>query len=349
MMGVVLLGERPGLGALAALALILSGIGLSELGNRRMIRRERPSERLKPENRDARCDRRRRHRLDLRGGCAGRQTRARRRSGRVEPRPAPWPASQRRCLRTASRRAGSTPSQRCFALCKVQPGEAVAILSESQSRPLNVELAELALLRLGARPFQLRVPTPAADGAGAGALDRRLARAAGASARRSRRSPRAGLVVDLTRRGPAARAGAAGDPRAGRAGADGQQRASRGARAPGAATRRSRRRSGTRSSSPGSRRDAGRLGRRHRPHDRSAGGAASPGVWGWCDRPGTVAHWPGGLVVAFPKAGSVNGTLVLDPGDVNLTFKRYLESRVTLADRARPRRRDRRARAPMPS
>ncbi len=39
MMGVVFLGERPGLGALAALALILSGIGLSELGNRRMIRR----------------------------------------------------------------------------------------------------------------------------------------------------------------------------------------------------------------------------------------------------------------------------------------------------------------------
>jgi drug/metabolite transporter (DMT)-like permease len=40
MMGVVFLGERPGLGALLALALILSGIGLSELGNRRMIRRE---------------------------------------------------------------------------------------------------------------------------------------------------------------------------------------------------------------------------------------------------------------------------------------------------------------------
>jgi drug/metabolite transporter (DMT)-like permease len=40
MMGVVFLGERPGLGALLALALILSGIGLSELGNRRIIRRE---------------------------------------------------------------------------------------------------------------------------------------------------------------------------------------------------------------------------------------------------------------------------------------------------------------------
>jgi 2,5-dihydroxypyridine 5,6-dioxygenase len=59
--------------------------------------------------------------------------------------------------------------------------------------------------------------------------------------------------------------------------------------------------------------------------------ASTAGVWGWCDRPKTVAHWPGGIVVSFPKAGSVNGTLVLDAGDVNLTFKRYLESPVRLA------------------
>jgi drug/metabolite transporter (DMT)-like permease len=40
MMGVVFLGEQPGVGAILALVLILSGIGLSELGNRRMIRPE---------------------------------------------------------------------------------------------------------------------------------------------------------------------------------------------------------------------------------------------------------------------------------------------------------------------
>jgi hypothetical protein len=40
MMGVVFMGEQPGLGAILALVLILSGIGLSELGNRRMIRPE---------------------------------------------------------------------------------------------------------------------------------------------------------------------------------------------------------------------------------------------------------------------------------------------------------------------
>ena len=60
----------------------------------------------------------------------------------------------------------------------------------------------------------------------------------------------------------------------------------------------------------------------------SMGGAATVGVWGWTDRPGTLAHWPGGLVVSFPSAGSVNGTLVMAAGDVNLTFKRYLEAPV---------------------
>ena len=58
--------------------------------------------------------------------------------------------------------------------------------------------------------------------------------------------------------------------------------------------------------------------------------ANTVGVWGWTDRPGTLAHWPGGLVVSFPAAGSVNGQLVLAAGDLNLTFKRYIESPVTL-------------------
>jgi len=58
--------------------------------------------------------------------------------------------------------------------------------------------------------------------------------------------------------------------------------------------------------------------------------ANTVGVWGWTDRPGTLAHWPGGLVVSFPAEGSVNGKLVLAAGDLNLTFKRYIESPVTL-------------------
>ncbi|MBT4965992.1 MAG: peptidase M29 [Alphaproteobacteria bacterium] len=42
-----------------------------------------------------------------------------------------------------------------------------------------------------------------------------------------------------------------------------------------------------------------------------------------------VAYWPAGLCLCFPLQNSVNGTVVLDVGDVNLTFKRYVESPVT--------------------
>ncbi len=59
-------------------------------------------------------------------------------------------------------------------------------------------------------------------------------------------------------------------------------------------------------------------------------GARVGGVWGFTTKPGTLSHWPGGLVLAFPAAGSVNGELVLDRGDVNLTFKRYLQDPVRL-------------------
>src|SRR5580704_11495601 len=47
-----------------------------------------------------------------------------------------------------------------FAKCAVKSGYTAAILSETQSRVLNVQLAELALLRLGAKPFHIVVPTP---------------------------------------------------------------------------------------------------------------------------------------------------------------------------------------------
>ena len=47
-----------------------------------------------------------------------------------------------------------------FALCGVRAGETAAILSETQSRSVNVRLAELALLRMGARTFHLVLPTP---------------------------------------------------------------------------------------------------------------------------------------------------------------------------------------------
>ena len=48
-----------------------------------------------------------------------------------------------------------------FELCKVAPGEQVALLAESQSRALNIALARLALEQLGTQPVTVTVPTPA--------------------------------------------------------------------------------------------------------------------------------------------------------------------------------------------
>ena len=59
-------------------------------------------------------------------------------------------------------------------------------------------------------------------------------------------------------------------------------------------------------------------------------GAAAAGSTGLTSGPGSIAHWPGGLVAAFPAAHTVNGTVVLAPGDMNLTFNTLIQSSVVL-------------------
>ena len=54
------------------------------------------------------------------------------------------------------------------------------------------------------------------------------------------------------------------------------------------------------------------------------------GTPGFGTAPGSVAHWPGGLCLAFPGPGTVNGRIVMDVGDMNLTFKTYLTSRIDI-------------------
>lgn len=53
------------------------------------------------------------------------------------------------------------------------------------------------------------------------------------------------------------------------------------------------------------------------------------GTPGFSTKPGGVAHWPGGLALAFPGKGAVNGRIVMAEGDMNLTFKDYLRSPIT--------------------
>ena len=59
-------------------------------------------------------------------------------------------------------------------------------------------------------------------------------------------------------------------------------------------------------------------------------GAFRAGSSGVATEPGTIAHWPGGLCLAFPAAHCVEGVVVLAPGDINLTFKTYVREPVTL-------------------
>src|SRR5262249_50691319 len=215
-----------------------------------------------------------------------------------------------------------------FERCVVKRGEPAAILSETQSRALNVQLAELALLRLGARPFHLIVPTPRNP-------HPVPVRSTGASVAIGALAPvvtalgQAGLVVDCTLEGLMH---APETPQILKAGArilvisNEHPEALERMRPDPALERRVRAaskmlRGATRmtvASAAGSKLDI------------ALAGATTVGVWGWTDRPSTLAHWPGGLVVSFPKAGAVNGVLVLDRGDVNLTFKRYLQSPIRL-------------------
>jgi 2,5-dihydroxypyridine 5,6-dioxygenase len=214
-------------------------------------------------------------------------------------------------------------------LCKAEEGMPVCLLAESQSRTLNLELAELALLRLGARPFLCVVPTPPqtapvpvrSTGASRALRGHPAVLAALAA------SP---LVVDLTLEGllhaPELPAILKAGARVLMISNEHPEALERLVPLPEdevrvkAAVKRARAARQMRVTSA-----AGT------DLNVAMEGAVTAGVWGWCDRPGTVAHWPGGVVVSFPRAGAVNGTLVLDAGDVNLTFKRYLERPVRLA------------------
>ena len=215
-----------------------------------------------------------------------------------------------------------------FNLCGVQPGNACAVLSETQTRPDLPKLSELALLRLGARPFHLvlpgkvlAAPVPVRSTGASDAIGRLepVVQALAASV----------FVADCTVEGLQH---AAELPRI----------LSGGARVLAISHEHpeilERCLPHTEDEAPV--RDAmRRLKAAREMHVTSAvgtdlrvtlAGARIGGVWGFTSKPGTLSHWPGGLVLAFPAAGSVNGTLVLDRGDVNLTFKRYLHDPVRL-------------------
>jgi 2,5-dihydroxypyridine 5,6-dioxygenase len=215
-----------------------------------------------------------------------------------------------------------------FEKCAIKRDEIAAILSETQSRALNVQLAELALLRLGARPFHLVVPTPPNRHPVA-------VRSTGATEALGRLEPvvsalgQAGLVVDCTLEGlmhaPETRDILKAGARILVISNEHPEALERMRPDPALEARV---RAATKMLRAAKRMAVASTAGTELEIDMA--GAATVGIWGWTDRPGTLAHWPGGIVVSFPKAGTVNGTLVLNRGDINLTFKRYLEAPIRL-------------------
>jgi 2,5-dihydroxypyridine 5,6-dioxygenase len=215
-----------------------------------------------------------------------------------------------------------------FERCAVKRGDTAAILSETQSRALNVHLSELALLRLGARPFHVVVPTPRNP-------HPVPVRSTGASEAIGKLAPvvaalgQAGFVVDCTVEGLMH---APETPAILKAGArimviSHEHPEALERMAPDSALEKSVR------AAAKLLRGAQRMTVKSQAGtdlDIAMAGASTVGIWGWTDKAGTLAHWPGGIVVSFPKSGAANGTLVLDRGDMNLTFKRYLEAPVRL-------------------
>jgi len=221
---------------------------------------------------------------------------------------------------------------RVFELSNVRAGEEIAILSETQSREINVHLAELALLRLGARPFHLVMPTPPL-------VEPVPVRSTGATpAIGGRRAVVEALkavpfVVDVTVEGmmhaPETHEVLKAGSRILYISNDHPESLERTMPDP---ALREKVRAGVEMAKAAKWMHVTSPAGTDLRIDLE--GAFVGGTWGACDTPGTIENWPGGVVVCFPRGGAVNGTLVLAEGDINNTFKRFLEKpvRLTIVD-----------------
>lgn len=218
--------------------------------------------------------------------------------------------------------------KKVFGMSKIAEGDEVAILSETQSRALNVNLAELALLQMGAKPVHVILPTPP-QGAPVPVRSTGASQAIQHSKAALAALTSVPVIVDVTLEGlmhapelpTILKSGARvlfisnEHPEALERLIPTEELKTQVL----AASRLVRKSTEMRVTSP-----AGT--------DLTVNMEKAPtvGNWGYTDKPGTLTHWPGGVLVSFPQEKSVNGTLVLDVGDINLTFKRYLQERLTL-------------------
>jgi 2,5-dihydroxypyridine 5,6-dioxygenase len=215
-----------------------------------------------------------------------------------------------------------------FALSEIGPGDPVAILSDTGSREINVSLAELALHRLGAKAFHIVMPNPPQT-APLPVRSTGSTTAIGGSEPVLAALCASKMVVDLTVEGLLH---APELPRI----------LSKGARMlyisnehPDVLERLT--------PDPGLKekvlRGIGMLKEARSMRVTSDAGTdvsidladiKCGGSWGYADSPGCRSHWPGGVIAGWPRRGALNGKVVMGVGDLNLTFKRYVERPITL-------------------
>lgn len=217
---------------------------------------------------------------------------------------------------------------RALRLCGIGADDPVAVLAESQSRPILVQLSTLALEQIGARSFTVTLPSPALR-------DPVVVRSTGSSTALAGLEPviaglaRVHTVVDCTVEGmlhaPELSSILAGGARLFMVSNEHPEVLER--LQPDAALRPSVESARARLGAARKMLVTSQAGTRL---EVNVAGAPVRGAAGYVDEPGRVGYWPGGLVLCFPRAGCVNGTIVLAEGDVNLTFKRYIEKPVEL-------------------
>jgi len=219
-----------------------------------------------------------------------------------------------------------------FRICAVKAGESAVVLSETRSRREIVDTARLALQSLGADVIDVVVPTPANPGP----LPIRSTGASvaiGGNASTIAACATADFVADCTVEGllhsPELPAILAQGARVLMISNEHPENTERWAHDPKLTERVDRGVERIRAAS------TMRVTSRHGTDlTIDLADATRVGSYGFVTTPGDIAHWPGGLILAFPAAGSVDGTIVLSPGDANLSFKTYISSpvRIELVD-----------------
>jgi 2,5-dihydroxypyridine 5,6-dioxygenase len=218
--------------------------------------------------------------------------------------------------------------RRTFEMCRVGRGDEVAILSETQSRQVNVHLAELALQRLGARAFHVVLPTPVLEAPVAvrSTGSTNVVQGIGPVVEALKASS---FIADLS--------------------VEGMMHAEETPAILGAGSRilyisNEHPEALERLQPTEALIERVLIGREKMKACRelhvaspagtdlhvSMEGARVGGNLGVAREPSSMATWAGGICSCFPAKGSVNGRLVLAEGDINCTFKRYLEKPVAL-------------------